>query len=131
MEFAMRKGNSLQAFKPINYPMFWLAGKDLGEMIKNAVIQSNHNLTKDYIMQGKEAITFEDALTRYANTHNPKLKVEFAPIWLLKLIGIFNKDAKLAAQMGSFFKNFKEEFRAKQTWKELGEPIHSIEDFMK
>ena len=131
IEFAMRKGNAVQAFKPINNPMYWLAGKDLGRMISKAITTSNHDLTKDYIMQGKEAITFEDALNRFANTHNPKLKVELAPIWLLKIIGLFNKDAKLASQVGAFFKNFKEEFRAEQTWKELGEPVYTIENFMK
>ena len=131
IEFTMRKGDTLQAFKPIHYPMYWLAGKDLGRMIANAVAISDHELTKDYVMQGKEAITFEEALTRYANTHQPKLKVQLAPIWLLKMIGFFNKDARLAAQIGTFFSNYKEEFRAEQTWKELGEPSYSIENFMK
>ena len=129
IEFAMRKGDTLQAFKPIHHPMYWLAGKDLGRMIANAVTQSDHNLTKDYIMQGKEAITFEDALTRYAAIHSPKLKVQMAPIWLLKIIGIFNKDARLAGKMGSFFSNFKEEFKADETWKELGKPVYTIENF--
>ena len=130
LEFAMRKGDSLQGFKPIHYPMYWLAGKDLGRMVTNAVITSDHGLTKDYIMQGKEAISFEDALTRYAATHSPKLKVQMAPIWLLKIIGLFNKEARFASQLGSFFSNFKEEFRAEQTWKELGQPVHNIENFM-
>ena len=129
IEFAMRKGDNLQAFKPIHHPMYWLAGKDLGRMIANAVTQSDHELTKDYIMQGKEPITFEDALTRYAVTHTPNLNVQMAPIWLLKIIGLFNKEARLAGQMGSFFSNFKEEFRAEETWKELGEPLYSIENF--
>lgn len=131
MEFAMRKGDSLQAFKPIHHPMYWLAGKDLGRMISNGVVNTNHNLNKDYIMQGKEAITFENALNRYASTFNPKLKVQMASIWLLKIIGLFNKDAHLAAQMGGFFSNFKEEFRADQTWKDLGEPKLTIENFNK
>lgn len=130
MEFSMRKEDILQAFKPIKHPMYWLAGKDLGRMTANAVVHSNHSLTKDYIMQGKEAVTFEDALHRYAATYSPKLKVQIAPIWLLKTIGLFNPEARLAGQIGSFFSNFKEEFKAEQTWKELGEPKYSIETFM-
>lgn len=130
MEFTMRKGDTLQAFKPIKYPMYWLAGKDLGRMIANAVTNSDHGVTKDYIMQGKEAVTFEDALTRFAATHNPNLKVQLAPIWMLKAIGLFNPDAKFAAKVGSFFSNYKEEFKAEQTWRELGEPQYTIENFM-
>ncbi|WP_196893531.1 SDR family oxidoreductase [Aureivirga marina] len=129
MEFTMRKNDTLQAFKPIQFPMYWLAGKDLGRMISTAILNSNHDLTKDYIMQGKEAITFENALNRYANTFNPKLKVQLAPISLLKFIGIFNKEARLAGKIGTFFSNYKEEFKAEQTWKELGEPKFTIENF--
>lgn len=130
IEFSMRKGDTLQGFKSIRYPMYWLAGKDLGKMITNAVKLSKHSLSKDYIMQGKEAITFEEALKRYANTYSPNLKVQLAPTWLLKTIGIFNKEARLAAQIASFFSNFKEEFKAEQTWAELGEPTYSLENFM-
>lgn len=129
IEFSMRKGDTLQAFKPIRYPMYWLAGKDLGRMIANAVVTTDHRITKDYVMQGKEALTFDEALKRYANSHQPALKVKLAPIWLLKLIGIFNKEAKIAAQMGTFFSNYKEEFRAEQTWIELGKPEFSIDNF--
>lgn len=130
IEFSMRKEDTLQGFKSIRYPMYWLAGKDLGKMIVNAVKQSNHNLTKDYIMQGPEAMTFDEALHRYANTHTPKLSVQLAPVWLLKTIGLFNKEARLAAKIAAFFSNYKEEFRAEQTWEELGKPIYSIENFM-
>lgn len=129
IEFSMRKGDTLNGFKSIRYPMYWLAGKDLGKMIANAVKQSNHQETKDYIMQGKTPMTFEEAINRYASTHIPSLKVQLAPTWLLKTIGLFNKDAKLAAQIASFFSNYKEEFRAEQTWKELGEPAFTIENF--
>ncbi|WP_196888728.1 SDR family oxidoreductase [Aureivirga sp. CE67] len=131
MEFTMRKGDTLQAFKPIKHPIYWLAGKDLGKMISNAVVNSDHNQTKDYIMQGKEAVTFEKALHRYANSFNPKLKVQLAPISMLKFIGLFNKDARLAGKIGTFFSNYKEEFRAEQTWKELGEPIYTLDNFRK
>ncbi len=131
IEFSMRKGDTLQAFKPIRHPMYWLAGNDLGRMIANAVTTSDHNITKDYIMQGKEAITFKEALTRYANTHKPKLKVQLASIKMLKVIGIFNKKVRMVAKMGAFFSNYKEEFRAEQTWKELGEPQYNIDNFMK
>lgn len=130
IEFTMRKGDTLQAFKPIHYPIYWLAGKDLGRMIANAIEASDHNLTKDYVMQGKEAMTYEEALNRYAQTKQPNLKVQLAPIWLLKIIGIFNKDARMAGQIGAFFSNYKEEFRAEQTWKELSEPMYTIEDFV-
>ncbi|WP_052444597.1 SDR family oxidoreductase [Flammeovirga sp. OC4] len=129
MEYAMHKDNKLQGFKSLHHPFFWLAGKDLGKMISNAVMNSDHELTKDYIMQGKNAITFKEALERYAQTFTPQLKVELAPIWLLKGIGMFNREAKKAGQIAHFFSNYKEEFKAGATWLELGEPQLTIENF--
>lgn len=131
IEFAMRKGQALNGFKPTHYPFYWLAGKDLGRMIANAVATSDHSLNKDYMMQGQEPLTFEQALTRHANSYEPSLKVQMAPSWLLKAIGIFNKDARFAGEMADFFKNYKEEFKAEQTWAELGKPEYTIDDFLR
>ena len=130
LEYAMHKGNKLQGFKPVRKPFYWLAGKDLGEMIANAVANSNYSENKDYIMQGKEPLLFKEAMDRYAQTFTPNLKVELAPAWMLRAIGWFKKDVKAFAQVADFFADYHEEFRAEQTWKELGEPGRTIENFM-
>lgn len=129
LEYGMRKGDTVNGFKPVKHPIYWIAGKDFGEMAVTAVVNSNHNETKDYLMQGKEAILFEDAVKRYAATFSPNLKVKIAPYWILKTIGLFNKEVKFFAQMAKFFKDYKEELRAEQTWNELGHPTRTIETF--
>lgn len=130
MEYGMHKGNKLQGFASPKRPFYWLAGKDLGKMIANAVeANAAHNENKDYIMQGKEPILFKDAMNRYAKTFSPNLKVELAPTWMLRAIGWFNKEVKTVAQVADFFSTYQEEFRAEQTWAELGEPTRTIENF--
>ena len=129
IEFAMRRGNAVNGFKPTHYPFYWLAGKDLGRMIATAVINSDHQQTKDYMMQGTEPLTFKQALTRYAQSKTPQLKVQITPSWLLKLIGVFNQEARFVAEMADFFRNYKEQFKAEKTWDELGKPQYNIDNF--
>lgn len=129
LDFAMRKGNSLNGFKGFKYPFYWLSARDLGDMVISAIELSNHNENRDYIMQGKKAVSLEDALNIYATQFTPALKVQMAPGWLVKMIGLFNKEAKLGGIIFDFFKNYKEELRAQATWDELGAPKRSLHDF--
>jgi uncharacterized protein YbjT (DUF2867 family) len=123
-----QQGNKLNAFKPINHPLYWIAGKDYAKMVVKAILQ-NMEGNKDYVIQGKEAITMHDALERYAQTFSPALKVAEAPIGLLKFLGFFIPKIKVAAMMGEYFKDFKEELVAEETWRELGKPTHTLETF--
>jgi uncharacterized protein YbjT (DUF2867 family) len=123
-----QQGNKLNGFKPVNHPLYWIAAKDYAKMVVQALKQ-NTNENKDYIIQGNEPVTMHDALIRYAKTFSPALKVAEAPIGVLKFIGIFSPKFKTIGMMGEYFKDFKEEFVAEETWKELGKPIHTIETF--
>lgn len=130
LELMFQKGNSLNGFKTIKYPIYWIAGKDYARMVVKA-IKENTGENKDYIMQGPEAVTMHDALVRYSRTFTPNLTISETPIGLIKIIGIFMPKFKIIGMMGEYFKDFKEEFIAEQTWGELGRPTLTIENFRK
>lgn len=130
LELMFQNGNKLNGFKTIKYPLYWIAGKDYASMVVKAM-KENTGENKDYVMQGPEAITMHDALVRYSNTFSPPLKVSETPIGLIKLIGIFVPKFKIIGIMGEYFKDFKEEFIAEETWRELGKPTLTIETFRK
>jgi uncharacterized protein YbjT (DUF2867 family) len=130
LELMFQKGNKINGFKPIKHPIHWIAGKDYAKMVVKA-ITTNTMMNKDYVMQGSEAITMHEALVRYSKTFSPNLKVSETPIGLIKFIGIFVPKFKIIGMMGEYFKDFKEEFIADQTWSELGRPILTIETFRK
>ena len=128
LELMFQKGNKINGFKPIKHPIHWIAGKDYAKMVVKA-ITTNTDINKDFIMQGPEAITMHDALLRYSKTFSPNLKISETPIGLIKFIGIFAPKLKIIGMMGEYFKDFKEEFIADQTWIELGKPTLTIETF--
>lgn len=130
LELMFQKGNKLNGFKPIKHPIHWIAGKDYAKMVVNA-IKNESPENKNYIMQGPESITMHDALVRYSNTFSPPLKVSETPIGVIKLIGMFVPKFKIIGMMGEYFKDFKEEFIADQTWKEIGKPTLTIETYQK
>jgi len=130
LELMFQKGNKLNGFKPIKHPIHWIAGKDYSRMVINA-IKNEGTENKDYIMQGPESITMHDALVRYSKTFSPPLKVSETPIKLIKIIGLLVSKFKIIGMMGEYFKDFKEEFIADQTWKEIGRPTLTIETYRK
>lgn len=130
LELMFQKGNKLNGFKPIKYPIHWIAGKDYAKMVVNAM-SKNLEGNQDYVMQGPEAITMHDALIRYSQSFTPPLKLSETPICIIKFLGIFFTKFKIIGMMGEYFKDFKEEFIADQTWSELGKPTLTIETFRK
>jgi uncharacterized protein YbjT (DUF2867 family) len=130
LELMFQKGNKLNGFKPIKHPIHWIAGKDYAKMVVNAIKNASIE-NKDYVMQGPESITMHDALLRYSKSFSPPLKVSETSIELIKIIGLIVPKFKIIGMMGEYFKDFKEEFIAGQTWKEIGRPTLTIETFRK
>lgn len=128
LELMFKKGNKLNAFKPIHYPLHWIAGKDYAQMVVKA-IELDETKNYDYVMQGPEAITMHDALVRFSKTYEPNLKLSETPIGLIQFLGLFNQKLKIIGMMGEYFKNFKEKLIAQPTWERLGKPTLTIETF--
>lgn len=130
LELMFQKGNKLNGFKPIKNPIYWIAGKDYAKMVVNSM-RKNLEGNQNYVMQGPEAITMHDALIRYSQSFTPPLKLSETPIGIIKFLGIFVPKFKIIGMMGEYFKEFKEEFIADQTWDDLGKPTRTIETFKK
>ncbi len=128
LKIMFHQGGKLNGFKPIKYPLHWIAGKDYAKMVVTA-IKMDETENKDYVMQGTEAITMHDALVRYSTTFNPVLKISETPIGLIKFLGLFIPKFKIIGMMGDYFIDFKEEFIATETWQQLGKPTLTIETF--
>lgn len=130
LELMFQKGNKLSGFKPIKHPIHWIAGKDYAKMVVNAM-SKNLEGNQDYVIQGPEAITMHDALIRYSQSYTPPLKLSETPIGIIKFLGIFVPKFKIIGMMGEYFKDFKEEFIADETWNDIGKPTRTIETFKK
>lgn len=130
LELMMRKGDTLNGFKPLPHPFYWIAGADYARMVASAV-ELNTGENRDYAIQGPEALTMSEALRRYARCFTPTLKVRETPVGMLKFLGLFIPQLKGVGLMGDYFSVFKETFIGSPAWEELGKPGMRIEDFAK
>lgn len=130
LELMMRRGDTLNGFKPLPHPFHWIAGADYARMVARAV-ELNTGGNRDYAIQGPETLTMSEALHRYARCFSPVLKVRETPVGMLKFLGLFIPQLKAVGQMGDYFSTFQESFIGGPAWEELGKPGMRIEDFAK
>ena len=94
-----------------------------------AAIKREETENKDYVIEGSETITMHYVLVRYSNTFNPAPKISETPLGPKHFPGLFIPKLKTVGMMGAYFKDFKEDFIANETWNEPGKPTLTIETF--
>jgi len=80
-------------------------------------------------VQGPEAISVRQALERFVKNYDPSLKIRVAPLWVMRMIGLFNPKMKFVAHLFAYFGDHEDPFYAKETWEKLGEPTTTLEVF--
>ncbi len=98
------------------------------------VARAFHNpeaVPADVPVQGPEAITVGQALKLFVANYDPTLKIRVAPVWIMRIIGLFNPRMRFVAHLFAYFGNHEDPFYAAQTWKELGKPTVTLVEFAK
>jgi uncharacterized protein YbjT (DUF2867 family) len=111
-------------------PHYWLAGADLGRQVASA-FASPRAADREYVMQGPEPVPYCEALKRYARARAKGALVFTVPLWVLRGLGIFRRDARFNARMMRTVLRYPEVFTAGPAWDELGRPTTTIEAFAK
>ncbi len=124
-----RMGNLLVLAGTSRHPNYWIAGADLGRQVARA-FQLPETAGRDYVMQGPELVSYEDAAARYARSHGG-LRVVTLPLWILRALGLFSTSMRFSARILRTVLRYPEEFKAEATWRDLGQPTTTIEDFAK
>ncbi|HKJ42773.1 MAG TPA: NAD(P)H-binding protein, partial [Sunxiuqinia sp.] len=114
------KNDAFFVYGDDQYPLYWTNTTDFADHIVQA-IDDAETYQKEFTVQGKEPLTFEQAGDIYRQVMNPELKIKHVPV--------DGEDGKFAVLMG-YYKNFKEEFVAQDTWEILGEPTTSAKQFI-
>lgn len=106
---------------------YWISGQDFGKQVaKSFQILTDEN--RDYIIQGPEAYSMEDALKLFiANYKKEKLRIARVPLDFLKLAGKLSPKVNYIYHILTALNYYPEKFGAQQTWDELGEPQETIE----
>lgn len=84
--------------------LHWLAAGDYAKMVSKA-FQLPEAANKRFFIYGPEALTMQEALTKYCSIVCPEVKVSSVPIWLISLIGkvSFNPELQFIAELMKFF----------------------------
>lgn len=106
----------------------WIAGRDFGAQVAKA-FASGAEGNRAYVIQGPEALTYDEAAARYSQASPDKLRIIRVPLWMARIGGLFSRSLDFNARIMHAVLSYPEEFKAAPTWAELGKPTTTIEQF--
>jgi uncharacterized protein YbjT (DUF2867 family) len=107
---------------------YWIAGSDFGRQVaKSFALPQAEN--REYYIQGPEPVTYDGAAVRYARALHRSPFVVRVPILAARLGGLFSDRLNFNANIMHTVLSYPEEFKAADTWSDLGKPTTTIEEF--
>ncbi len=122
-----RQGNTIALAGKSRHKMFFIAGKDYARQVVKAYEIATGN--QEYIVQGRDGYTADRGAEIFVNHFPGKLKVMKAPLGLLKFLGNFSNKFSYGANIIQALNSYPEKFQGEKTWRELGEPQTSLEQY--
>ncbi|HEY1023879.1 MAG TPA: NAD(P)H-binding protein [Sphingobacteriaceae bacterium] len=123
-----KMGKTLSTVGRSDVRKFWISGSDYGKQVAKAFEKFTES--REYAIQGPAAYTDEEAVALFVrNYRKEKLKTGKVPIGMLKVMGVFSRKMKYGQQIIEALNNYPERFEAEVTWKELGKPQITIEEY--
>jgi uncharacterized protein YbjT (DUF2867 family) len=128
--FAQRHtaGRYLVMLGRARYGNYWIAGRDFGVQVARSFALPDGG-GREYFIQGPEPLTYDEAAARYAASLPEPKSILRLPLWLVRLGGLFSHRLAYDACIMDTVLNYPEQFKAAQTWAELGAPTTTIEQF--
>ena len=126
----MIQGRAIQWVGNTKIKIYWISVADYARQVVKA-FQHPEAMPADVPVQGPEAITIREAMKQFVANYDPTLKIRVAPLWVMRLIGLFNPKMRFVAHLFAYFGNHEDPFYAGRTWKELGKPTITLVNFAK
>ncbi len=110
-------------------PMWSIARSDFAiQVVRSFEILNNEN--REYYMQGTDAFTQKElAKVFIENYSKKKLSLRQLPLFILKIIGLFNQKANYGYHILEALNNNPESFMAQETWNQLGKPVLTMKEY--
>lgn len=125
------QGEKLMHISKTNSKNYWISGQDFGKMVAKAVLNPSA-LNKTYWIQGPEALSLDQVSNTFvANYQKKTLKIQGAPLGVLKIFGLFSKDVRFMTKIMSSVVNMPEPFQGQNAWNDLGKPEETVSAFAK
>lgn len=120
--------HALQWIGNTKVKVYWISVVDYARQVVKA-FQNHGTMPEHCPVQGPEPISVRQAMERFVRTYDPTLKIRVAPLWVMKVIGLFNERMKFVSHLFEYFGNHEDPFYAAKTWQDLGKPTTTLEMF--
>lgn len=129
--FHNRRGNKINWIGDSKQKMHYISAVDYGKQVAKAFAIIEDGESKEYAVQGPEALTGEEAALKFISASQDNLSFARVSPFTAKLIGFFSHELRYASKITEALNNYQEPFQAENTWEELGKPEITIERFAK
>ena len=124
----MMQGSRLMLAGKSEAPMWFIAAKDYGIQVAWALKKADQN-NQEYIIQGLEPFTFDEAAKVFVSNAKKKVKIFKAPLAPIKLLGKFHQRMNYAANIIEALNKYPEKFESENTWNDLGKPSITLAQY--
>lgn len=109
--------------------LWWLAGADYGEQVANA-LEREVALNRTYVVQGPEAVPFQQAADRFLAAYPKRLFSLNLPDSVLESSGKLGlSEMEYLRNVIAHTRKHSDGFHAEQTWRDLGKPTTTLERY--
>lgn len=128
-ETTYRRGRRILLAGRSKHPMYFIAGDDYGRQVARS-FQLAACANKDYVVQGPDAFTADEAAAVYIRHHRrEKLVITRSPHAVLKFLGRFSHTIDYGQHIIEALNEYPEKFEASETWETLGKPVVTLPHF--
>jgi len=124
----MLQGTKLMLAGRSEAPMWFIAGKDYGIQVAWAMKKAGDS-NQEYIVQGLEPFTFDEAAKVFCNNYKSPVKIMKAPLTPLKYLGFLNQRMNYTYHICEALNKYPEKFESENTWNDLGKPSTTLADY--
>jgi uncharacterized protein YbjT (DUF2867 family) len=124
----MLDGGAIRWIGNTKVKVYWISVVDYARLVVKA-FEHPETMPENCPVQGPEAISVKDALQQFVKNYDPTLKIRIAPVWVMRVIGLFNEKMKFVAHLFAYFGNHEDPFYAQQTWDDFGKPTITLGSF--
>ena len=114
---------------PDSPPLYWVAGHDYGTWVAKAFAEPTFR-NRFFYVQGSEAIRFPDAVKRFRDKYDPRLKLRKIPSAVLQMGALFSPRLNHLKRLAQDTRQKEEVLKAEETWELLGPPTMSLEQYV-
>jgi uncharacterized protein YbjT (DUF2867 family) len=108
---------------------YWIAGRDFGRQVARSFALPEA-ANREYVVQGPEAMTYNEAARRYARAAGMPRQLTL-PLFFIHVAGIVSPLMLFNGRIMRTVLRYPERFEAEDTWRDLGAPPTTIEEFVR